>query len=376
MKRWGMLPRQVTRQLVAAAVLSSALTPSCERHGNYSADHRNGVLTESTCESCRIESTVEITLGGHPDVILGEVNFVARTSDAGFLIASSPRLDEISVLDRDGRFVRTVGRPGRGPGEFGMIADIVWDGHGLFALDHGNRRITQFDSTYRHVRDITLAFAFTEMVRLDDSTFVTTGVVPTADGRGAPIHIVSDAGDLVRSVGGDSVPFDPGGSAERRIATARDGTFWSVVAGDHLLEHWGSDGELLQQIRRDDPWSGRIAEVNVDGPPPPPASVRAMSLDSVGVLWILSTLPDRQWRDVVKQVMNPGAVIPGYVITDNTKYYDTRLEAIDPASGAILATLMIDEYAHGFSDASHVLVSRSTNDGEPLIDVIEVHLLR
>ena len=64
----------------------------------------------------------------------------------GLIYAADWRADEIQVFSPRGECVRTIGRSGEGPGEFGMLAGIVWQPPGyLWAMDAGENRLTVFD---------------------------------------------------------------------------------------------------------------------------------------------------------------------------------------------------------------------------------------
>jgi len=56
----------------------------------------------------------------------------------------------VEVFDRDGRWIRTVGRAGPGPGEFSYPYDVKIDAEGrVFVCEFGNSRISVFDAAGR-----------------------------------------------------------------------------------------------------------------------------------------------------------------------------------------------------------------------------------
>jgi DNA-binding beta-propeller fold protein YncE len=61
------------------------------------------------------------------------------------------RANRVQVFDLDGKFLFTIGRPGRGPGEFDQPEDLCIDAEGnLWVADGGNHRIQVFtkDGTF------------------------------------------------------------------------------------------------------------------------------------------------------------------------------------------------------------------------------------
>lgn len=73
-----------------------------------------------------------------------------RLSDGRWVVADN---GSIKVFDRDGRFVRAMGKSGDGPGEMRLLRDVcVIRGDTILAVSLGDRRILAFDSSGRHLR--------------------------------------------------------------------------------------------------------------------------------------------------------------------------------------------------------------------------------
>lgn len=111
--------------------------------------------------------------------------------------------DQLYVLDlfggriqvfsaRDGRYVRTVARPGRGPGEILDATALGWDGEGrLWVKEPFARRFSVFDSTGAFIRTVP---------RPDAAVPRRTGRV-AFDGAGRLVEMASrDSGPFVRVV--------------------------------------------------------------------------------------------------------------------------------------------------------------------------------
>ena len=60
----------------------------------------------------------------------------------------------IMVFDKDGKFIKTWGKPGKGPGEFDTPHKLALDSQGrLFVADRGNNRIQIFDKDGKFVAE-------------------------------------------------------------------------------------------------------------------------------------------------------------------------------------------------------------------------------
>lgn len=120
---------------------SGALVVRNPRNGIWSAESRWRVT-----EVARI-GTLE---GTGPD-LFGHIQSIAVDS-AGRVYALESQAQEVRVFDRTGRYVRTIGRKGGGPGEIarGMAVTFAPDGL-LWVLDPNNNRISMFDTAGTYI---------------------------------------------------------------------------------------------------------------------------------------------------------------------------------------------------------------------------------
>lgn len=103
-------------------------------------------LWDST-STWRLEETLRIGRGeGDGPDLFGDVAAL-EVDPLGRVYVLESQADEIRVFDRNGRFVRMIGRRGGGPGEFGLPAGLMWDGEGrLWVADVRNARYSAFDT--------------------------------------------------------------------------------------------------------------------------------------------------------------------------------------------------------------------------------------
>ena len=57
-------------------------------------------------------------------------------------------------FDKDGNFIKTWGKKGKGPGEFDLPHSLVFDAKGLlYIADRNNARIQVFDADGNYIRE-------------------------------------------------------------------------------------------------------------------------------------------------------------------------------------------------------------------------------
>jgi 6-bladed beta-propeller len=180
---------------------------------------------------------------------------------------------EIRVFDGDGRYVRTVGRQGEGPGEFNRVIGMDWGTDGnLWIADPSNNRLSVVDTTGAFVASHpTIGGVVVQPWPGgfdDEGRFYTYGVDTSVDDDFALV-MVRHGPDLqpIDSVAPPDypgereyfelksednwwrtrVPFTP--SIEWRLA--RDGTYWAGLTGEYRIFQLSWAGDTLRSIRRE-----------------------------------------------------------------------------------------------------------------------------
>lgn len=93
------------------------------------------------------------------------------TSDPqGRIYVTDVKANQVLVFDPEGRFLRKIGGPGQGPGEFNMAGRALWTSGGLAVLDRSNSRVQYFDDRGWFRRSLKLTKSYVEMAIGTDGT--------------------------------------------------------------------------------------------------------------------------------------------------------------------------------------------------------------
>lgn len=174
---------------------------------------------------------------------------------------------QIHVWAPDGRFLRTVGHVGSGPGEFanGRLGVFPSPNGHLYIIDN-HHRLTVLDSAFRLVRTFNSrgSSSIFRAAVLDDGTLL-DAERPLDPTRYFGITRLDHANDA-----GEPIPvrsFDVISAAERKvprtsrarlIAYSGGDRFWAgppqVAGRGYELQEWRVDGTLLRTVRRNASW--------------------------------------------------------------------------------------------------------------------------
>ena len=108
------------------------------------------------CDDCSLELEHVVRLGSLDDsVSFTPFSMVVQQSDGAFLVAPTFEPGTFAVFSPDGTYLRSVGRPGQGPGEMRGVQRIMTWRDSIFVATHGFMHV--FSSDYRYVRRFPLA---------------------------------------------------------------------------------------------------------------------------------------------------------------------------------------------------------------------------
>lgn len=200
---------------------------------------------------------VAVPANGADEACLGRP--IALALDGGSLYVCDAQDSAVKVFSKDGKFLRAVGRKGRGPGELSFPSGVSVLGGRIFVADKSNARIQVFDGEGRAHGGFPVPFAPDKVLALAAGTLLVTSN-PT--GRSAAerlLHIydIYDGGGRLRWEGLDaSVSSDRVYDAFRNMIIAcagGSGDFFVVFrSGERKVLRFANSGVLLGKIPVDE----------------------------------------------------------------------------------------------------------------------------
>lgn len=322
-----------------------------------------------TCADCLITMDTAVTLGGLDSEGAEAISWTSRVAvdPLGRILVVQLRQAEIFVFDRAGRFLRTVGRRGEGPGEYQSISGINAGPRYVHVFEyHGGR--TLLDHDFGFVRRDRFPGQWQQSFVRESDEVVLMGNMPSSASAGHPLHMVSPAGDI-RSYGLGNGSVHRGHVASSVVTGVAD-TLWSLDRGSTRITRW----DLVPQPRvaevRDrtvDEWERHERGSDPGNAPWPIPTVADVMRDGHG-LWIAWNAPDPN---------RP----PGGGILVNTEplqtIFDGWLDLVDPATGETIARYHGDDLFLGFAGGSRYLLAyRESEAGIPYIRLLDPALSR
>ncbi len=251
------------------------------------------------------------------------------------------------------RFIRAVGRPGQGPGEFSLITAALPLPDGRWALfDPRNLRITHLSPSFEvlFTHPMPVAPAGNGVKPLPDGGFLATGQMVEREHYGSPLVQLDSLGGAVRYFGVDETEQQPGPLRGRMVPRVLayhpvEGVVTMKTAVEYVIESWNRDGTLRRRILRTVPWfdwPGAAATTGrhlAGAAGPPEHNVAGIQFDEAGRLWILTSTSGEDWREGLDR---------GGRVVDQAKWRDYVLEVFDLRSERSLCTTRLtDLYVTG-----------------------------
>jgi hypothetical protein len=267
---------------------------------------------------------------------------VSRRGD--FIAYAAPWNKSAALLfDARGRYVKTVGRPGRGPGEISSLdAAGFGAGDSIWILD---------TFVAAHVFSPAPIATYVRSVHLEQRTpgeITPFGFLVPPAMFGSTVHpptLTDWDGHLTARFGVEHPQSEA--SYMMGAVFAPDSTaVWSARGTAYELDLVSRDGRILKHIQRDVPWfpahTGPTTLPWIERPKP---RIHSIYVDDDGRLWLLIRRASRTWEP---RTLGPRRTdrpisptnLPGAV--EANRSFEGVIEVLDPTTGRLIASRDVD----------------------------------
>jgi hypothetical protein len=335
--------RTCSRIIPACAILLGVYIIACAPRPE---PDDSGRITK--CPDCRIERLEVLALPDTFGLEPGNEN-LARDSTGLFYLGPT-KSQSIIVLDSSGRLVRTIGRSGRGPGEFQAIGRFAIADDTLYVVEMFTQQfsVLTLDGTFVRGGRLTphqpMAFVALPGRRLAQSGQL---LKDTGAAKDQPVHVFDTNGNRVLSVGVDgSATGAQAAGRYRLVAGASGGSLWVGQYERYVVQLWDETGRKVREITSSPTWfqSFPLSEYSRWDPA---SRVRPLPM-LIGVfqpsgreLFVIARVADPAWK--APPVPAPGDTETKMPAIDQDRMYDMVVDVFDPESGELLTSKRFDD---------------------------------
>ena len=180
---------------------------------------------------------------------------------------------EVRVFSRDGRFRRTLGRKGQGPGEMESPGDMDIEGKRIFIADRGNRRVVILDLEGRAAGGFKVRFFPDQILALraesgesGEIRIVVSHLPGRGGGRERMLHCFTTEGEIIWEAFDSYFSGDPIYDTFRNLHELKknaEGRFFIICkCNDRTIYEWGREGGLEKKTKLDDAYRLRKLTVS------------------------------------------------------------------------------------------------------------------
>lgn len=336
---------------------------------------------DASC-NCRIELEKVAQLGRVEDTIaLLQPTRVARDSRGRFYAAGILPYSGIAVFEPDGRLTTTIGRKGKGPGEFSRLRTVrVGPGDSLFV--HEDSRLTVLGPSWEYARMVDMpagprAFRF---IVLRDGTVVLNNWFPTH----RSFAFFNRQHQFVREFG-HTVNGDRFGQDDLLFHSAPiDSGRFVTAAQNHryLVQVWDTSGRLLRENKRQPAWFPpykREDQMALGFGSRYPVVLDVYADVAEGRFWTAAVVPDPAWREPAcrpRADLREGSNCAPVPMRQRPRAYDLVLEVLDLNTLRPLISQRFDQPVDSFMEGGLMYVLREGEDGLMVVDVYRPRIVR
>jgi hypothetical protein len=281
----------------------------------------------------------------------------------------------LKVYNANGKYLQTIGRPGRGPTEFQNITGVFHLSYDTtFVFDSGNARVALVDSKFDIKRTQSLAVRVKHAVPTLTGNIVVSGRGRDKASAGFPLHTLRRDGSLLESYGAMQAVERPDVPAWniRPLAKHRQAEgVWLGFRQQYVVQLW-SGRKLEREYVRDAKWFRPwLWEKTGEAPKP---ILTGLHEDSRGYVWVYIAVPDPNWKKGLKRIRTfEGNAL---AVTDHNKVYDTIIEVIDPKANRVVLSQRVPSVIAGVLEDGRPYGAQIDDNGFHYITAWQARLIQ
>jgi len=195
----------------------------------------------------------EVQLSTSPDYLVGRITDIVVTNQGNFII-SDVIANSVWVFDKQGKFVKQIGKRGSGPGEYKGPHSLALDkDENLYVEDRRNRRINSYDRYGEYKSSFWMKKSPVLSLKIDSKGNIYT-YCPSGIGKEEKvIYKYNQNGELIQSFGALpefmwSLKFAISGGG--MVIDEKD-FLYQVHPTEYKVSKYSSEGHLVQSFARD-----------------------------------------------------------------------------------------------------------------------------
>lgn len=329
----------------------------------------------SLCSDCIGVERVAVIGDSTADGFVVETHSATQDSAGRYWLGQRER---IKVFGPTGNWIKTIGRPGRGPFEFVMAKPVYTDAKGrVHVVDPGNAREAVYADNFspQMERRLPSGDPF-DLVAIDDGeAYVMNMWLRSATGAGLAFHLVR-GGDVIRSFGApDDGEMASAFTSQRHVAVDTGGRLFAAERFSFDIVARNPAGGMILRLTgpvlNAKPVRAGLYDLTEN---PVPNEIVAIRADRHARLWVVSRRIRSDWTSYMTQTVFPdgtvGLVLKPGATVDSLAY--TRLEVVDLHKRRVVARLDQHGNLTEFIGDDLLLQNSTDQDGVPHVLVWRV----
>lgn len=331
---------------------------------------------DAECPDCLRFSPVVMLGRGPGEGFLedrGTITDVVRDTSGNLWVGQRHR---IKVFDSNGRYLRTVGRAGEGPGEYVFAQPRLVDTSGnIHVVDVRQFRVTVVSPGGEVVDTWRLPFPPRYWVLFADGDRLFGAFWDSSPERvGLPLHVLSSDGTVLHSFGAPDKGVVSRDDADLRVGVDPQGNLYSAAIEEYRIDIWTQDGQKVSRITG--------PQLNPDDHPDtdtldpewrPLNKIASITGLNNGIVAVVARFRRDDWRENSEMRTSPsGRVSRVPRSLDFSNWYYSTIDVIDVGRCTVIASGEYDGFLTRFLSDDQVVELTKTELGEARLKIVSV----